>query len=143
MDAHIQPIRVAWEPDFQVGHPLLDAQHQALMAQCDRLADHCRAGDDEAHLRCFDEAFAQLRALAREHFDTEAGVLAAAGDPDHGDCRLDGEEFDDLADEIVTTEHFDRVELQRFLALWWIGHLRGTVARQRAWLAAVSRPRSD
>ena len=137
MDAPILPIRVAWEPDFQLGHPLLDAQHQGLLAQCKVLADHCQAGDDEVNRRGFDEALACLRALAREHFDSEAGVLAAAGDPDHGDCRLDGEEFDDLADEIVTTAHFDRIELQRFLALWWIGHLRGTAARQRAWLAGA------
>lgn len=133
MDASIQPIRVAWEPDFEVGHAVLDAQHQALLARCDLLADHCQGAQDAQR---FDEVFADLRALAREHFETEAGVLAAAGDPDHGDCRLDGEEFDDLADEIVTTDHFDRVELQRFLALWWIGHLRGTVGYQRARLGA-------
>ena len=135
MDAAIQPIRVAWEPDFEVGQVLLDAQHRALLAQCDLLADLAGCGADPQR---FDEAFARLRTLAREHFETEAGVLAAAGDPDHGDCRLEGEEFDDLADDIVTTEHFDRIELQRFLALWWIGHLRGTVAHQRAWVEGGS-----
>ena len=82
MDAAIQPIRVAWEPDFEVGQVLLDAQHRALLAQCDLLADLAGCGADPQR---FDEAFARLRTLAREHFETEAGVLAAAGDPDHGD----------------------------------------------------------
>lgn len=133
VDAPILPIHVAWETDFEVGHALLDAQHRALLAQCDLLAELTGC---EADPQRFDEAFARLRALAREHFETEAGVLLAAGDPDHGDCLLDGAEFDDLADDIVTTDHFDRIELQRFLALWWIGHLRGTVAHQRACVAA-------
>lgn len=134
MDAPLQPTRVPWDADFEVGHALLDAQHRQLLELCARLADHCAAADDDHHRR-FDETLVQLRSLARAHFEAEAAVLAACDGAHPDDCLADADEFDDLADEVVTTAHFDRVELQRFLALWWIGHLRGTVARQRVWLA--------
>ncbi len=36
------------------------------------------------------------------------------------------DEFDFLAHEIITRENFEPVELQRFLALWWTGHIVGS-----------------
>ena len=48
---------------------------------------------------------------------------------------MECEEFDYLVDEIVTTENFDRLELQRFLALWCLGHIAGSAGDLRALLA--------
>jgi hypothetical protein len=36
------------------------------------------------------------------------------------------DEFDYLANEMITTENFERIELQRFLTLWWVGHIVGS-----------------
>lgn len=129
------PMRVSWEPDFDVGHDLIDAQHRDLLAQCDRLADHCEAGEGEAGDRQFDQDFDRLKALAREHFETEASLLAGRGWPGLEDHRIECDEFEYLADEIVTTENFDRRELQRFLTLWWLGHIRGSARPLREFLA--------
>ena len=41
----------------------------------------------------------------------------------------------DLAADIATTENFDRLELQRFVTLWWVGHIAGSAAGLRACLA--------
>lgn len=106
------PQRVEWEEGLATGVALVDRQHQALLALCNELADAC-GRDDEA----FDATFGRLRALAHDHFDAE-------GEPE------DREEFDFLVDEIATPEHFDRLELQRFLALWWLGHVRGSVLQR-------------
>ena len=130
------PIRVPWEPDFDIGHALIDAQRRDLLSQCNLLADHCMAGEGDASDRRFDQAFDRLKALACEHFETDASLLASRGWPDLEDHRIECDEFEYLADEIVTTENFDRLELQRFLALWWVGHIRGTAQPLREFLAS-------
>lgn len=129
------PNRALWEAHFNVGQPLIDAQHRALLAQCNVLADHCEAGTGEAGERGFDAAFEQLKVLAREHFEAELALLSRHGDAGLDEHREACEEFTYLAEEIATTDHFNRLELQRFLALWWLGHITGTVKRQRALFA--------
>lgn len=113
------PLLLTWEADFAAGHADLDAQHRALLGHCNRLAD---AGDDAA----FATALAGFQAAVRAHLDAEAALLAAGGD-DEGllaDLAAEREDFEALAGEVATPEHFDRDEIQRFLALWCVGHLR-------------------
>ncbi len=126
------PTQVPWEADFALGHELIDAQHQRLLALCNGLAAHC--GGDAQSQHNFDQGFEEIKALASEHFETEAALLAAAAYPDLEDLAFECDEFKYLADEIATAQNFDRLELQRFLALWWFGHIRGA-APQAAFLA--------
>lgn len=130
------PTRPTWEPDFAVGHEFIDAQHQGLLDQCHRLADLC-AGEGPVGLCQFDQAFDRLKVLAREHFETEASLLSgsshAHADPE--DALAESEEFEYLADEIATTANFDRLELQRFLALWCVGHVKASARQLREALA--------
>lgn len=125
--------RVQWGPSLGVGNETLDAQHQAILARCNTLAD-CLDAADEAR---FDETFRELMSLARAHFAAEEALLAQHGYAELDDYRSEREEFDYLSSEIITTEHFDRNELQTFLALWWAGHIRGGVSNHRA---CLSRP---
>jgi len=122
--------RVQWEPNLGVGSATLDAQHQVILSQCTALADCLDAADD----RRFDEVFKELMVLAREHFAAEEVLLAQAGYPELEGYRNECEEFAYLADEIITTENFDRHELQTFLALWWTGHILGAARDHRAFL---------
>ena len=122
--------RVQWEPRLGVGNATLDEQHRAILACCNALADCLEAADD----RRFDEAFAELMAPAREHFAAEEAILARAGYPELDGYRNECEEYAYLADEIITTENFDRRELQTFLALWWTGHILGAARDHRAFL---------
>lgn len=136
------PNRAAWEPHFQVGHASLDAQHQGLLAQCNQLADLCLAHDGQPDEPGFDAAFNALKALARQHFETEAALLA--GDPDRlEDHRSECEEFDYLVGNIVTADNFSRLELQRFLALWFVGHIAGAAPGLRAVLAGTDLAGTD
>ncbi|CAG0931904.1 MAG: Bacteriohemerythrin [Rhodocyclaceae bacterium] len=122
--------RVHWEPRHSVGHASLDAQHQAILAHCNALADCVEGAND----RQFDETFKALMALAREHFAAEEALLAQCGYAELDDYRSEHEEFGYLTDEIATTEHFDRQELQTFLSLWWSGHILGSAGSHRACL---------
>jgi hemerythrin-like metal-binding protein len=141
-------MRAAWEPDFSTGHGLVDAQHQGLLTQCNLLADLCDqshacactgANADEA-ASAFDLAYEQLKVLARAHFEAEAALLADAGYPDLEEHRFECDEFDYLAAEIVTAENFDRVELQRFLTLWCVGHVSSSTRQFGAYLVGAGVP---
>lgn len=125
--------RVQWEPRHSVGNATLDDQHRAILARCNALAD-CIEDTGAAGDRKFDEIFNELMTLAREHFATEGALLARCGYPELADHQSECEEFDYLAAEIITTENFDKIELQSFLALWWTGHVRGAARNYRAFL---------
>lgn len=131
------PNRAPWEAGYACGHDLIDAQHQAMLTACDALADLCEPVAGDAHASRFDEAFVQWQKLAREHFEAEAGLLEQLASPQLEDHRFECEEFEYLLSEIVSTEHFDRLELQRFLAQWCLGHIVGSARIVRASLAAA------
>ncbi|MBI4988470.1 MAG: hemerythrin family protein [Rhodocyclales bacterium] len=116
-----------------MGNATLDAQHRNLLAHCNALAD-CLAEAGSEGDRKFRQAFEELMALAREHFAAEEALLACGGYPELEEHRHERDEFDYLAAEIVTTENFDKDELQTFLALWWTGHILGSAKKQRAFL---------
>lgn len=126
------PNLLQWDSRLSVGNETLDAQHRDLLAQCQALAD-CLAADPRGGDR-FGAIHEELMALSRAHFAAEEALLAGAGYPELEAHRHEREEFDFLAAEIVTTENFDRQELQTFLALWWSGHILGSAGRQRPWL---------
>ena len=125
------PNRMQWDPSYSVGDQALDDQHRNILARCDALAD-CVADTGAEGDREFQHIFDELMALAREHFATEEAHLAARGHPLLDELKHEGEEYEYLAAEIVTTENFDRLELQRFLSLWWIGHIVEAANRHRA-----------
>ena len=138
-DERAMPTHVQWEPDFSVGHELIDTQHRNLLTQCNLLADHCLGEASEDSDRRFDQSFDRFKALAREHFEAEESVLSSGGFPDLEDHRIECDEFEYLVGEVATTENFDRPELQRFLALWWVGHIRGSAGLRRAFFAGGKR----
>jgi len=128
--------RLQWDPRLSVGNETLDAQHRDLLARCDALAD-CLAAGAEGEQR-FRKTFGELMALSREHFAAEEALLARAGYPDLEAQRNERDEFEYLAAEIITTENFDRQELQTFLSLWWSGHILGSAAGQRPFLERLA-----
>jgi len=126
-----------WDSRLSVGNETLDAQHQSLLAQCKALADCLAEPGPEAERR-FQEIFRALMDASRAHFADEEALLARGGFPEaeleaH---RNERDEFSYLADEIITTENFDRHELQEFLSLWWSGHILGSARKQSAFLGA-------
>jgi len=125
------PNRVQWNPRYDVGNETLDNQHRNILAHCNALADYVVATDPESDLK-FHEIFNELMARAREHFSSEEDLLARCAHPVLEEHNNEREEFEYLAADIITTENFDKLELQRFLALWWVGHIVGSGQRYRA-----------
>lgn len=127
------PNRVQWEPRYGVGNEALDDQHRNLLAQCNALAD-CLADTGAEGDRKFRQTFDELMARARAHFASEEALLAASGYPMLEELQDERDEFEYLAAEIITTDNFDKIELQRFLALWWVGHIVGAGGKHRPFL---------
>ena len=131
------PNRVPWNPDYSTGHEILDSQHKGILAQCNALTDCIADTGPESALR-FNDTFATLMNQAREHFATEEALLTQWGYPLLEEQQNEHDEFDYLANEIITTENFEPIELQRFLALWWIGHIVGSAKKYRAFLEGLA-----
>jgi len=125
--------RTHWIPHFTTGSATLDRQHQDLLAQCNALAD-CLAAAAESASERFPALLGHLLASVRAHFATERELLARHDYPRLDDHDHEGAEFEFLAAEIISTEHFDPDELQTFLALWCTGHIVGTAGQQRPYL---------
>lgn len=123
------PQRPQWDPAFTVGHEPTDSEHRALLEQCNRLADLC--SDGAAPDAAFDRAFDDLVALARRHFAAESALLARLAPSTEDDPGMAGHEFEELLESFVAPGHFDRLELQRFMALWWLGHVAETAPMLR------------
>ena len=127
------PNRFFWNPDYSVGNDTLDSQHRAILAQCNTLADCIVDAGPQADQE-FQTVLNALMAMAAEHFSAEEAMLSQWGYPELQAQQDEHDEFDYLANEIITTENFEKIELQRFLALWWIGHIVGSAKKYRAFL---------
>ena len=131
------PSRVQWNSSYSVRNELLDRQHKDLLAQCNALAD-CVCDSEQVDELKFDRIFNELMSGARDHFSTESALLGHAGHPLLEEVNDAHDEFEHLATDIITTENFDRIELQRFLSLWWVGHIVGTGKKYRDFLKTVN-----
>lgn len=134
------PKHVPWDAAFSVGNELIDQQHQQLLAHCNALADciptmpNAPSALVELGERQFDQIFNALLADARTHFADEAKLLAQMDKPalDALEAQQDAQdEFEYLVADIVTAENFSKTEIQRFLALWCVGHLLDSGKRLR------------
>ena len=114
--------RVQWDERYSTGSEAVDDKYRSILARCNAMANCLDQGGIESN-RIFDEMLVSLLAHARQHFAWEEAMLEIGDSPELEDHRCEQEEFNFLAAEIITTDNFDRAELQTFLALWWSGHL--------------------
>lgn len=128
------PNQVQWNPRYSVGNEILDDQHQEILVQCNALADHVVDVGPESDLK-FHTIFNELTTRAREHFLSEEDLLTRCACSTLDEYRNECDEFEYLVAEIVTTNNFDKLELQKFLIFWWVGHILDSGERYRACLA--------
>lgn len=127
------PNRVQWDPGYSVGNAILDEQHSHMLSQCNALADCITDARPDMALE-FQRIFNQLMTQSREHFSAEETLLARCAYPMLEEHQNEHDEFNYLANEIITTENFEPIELQRFVTLWWVGHIVGAGKKYRPFL---------
>ena len=128
------PNQVPWNPRYSVGNEILDDQHRKILAQCNALADHVVDADRESDLK-FHTIFNELTTRTRDHFSSEEELLIRCACPTFEEHKNERDEFEYLSAEIVTTDNFDKHELQRFLIFWWVGHIMDSGERYRTAIA--------
>lgn len=114
-----------WQPMFSVGHPLLDSQHQRLLALACRasacLTDSSGDSTGEFHLILND-----LMAYAQQHFQTEEQILREFK---YGGLEAQLAEHEAYLARLVDfmtaamAGMIDKEGLQKYLVEWWRRHI--------------------
>lgn len=129
-----------WNPSFSVGHPLLDSQHQELLALCNQAAD-CLADSSLEGTEHFHILLNDLAVYAKKHFRTEEEILIQY------DCPLLGEQIaEHQAYEIRLGEFLlaaiyatpDKAGVYRFLSEWWLHHILESDMRYSEFLRGIN-----
>jgi len=124
------PDHVQWDPLYSAGNDSIDKQLKAILAQCNALVD-CTDDPRQDGEQRFRANFNKLLSSVREHFSNEEALLAIATYPELDEHREALDEFEELVANVITTDNFEMAEIQRFLALWWVGHLMDSVKKYR------------
>lgn len=116
-----------WRPEFDVGHPLLDQQHQKLLELTRAVVDSLR--NSPVNRSEFHALLSDLVVLMNEHFDEEEALLAKNNAPDLAQhCK----EHDRYREQLVylSLDAMNAVltptEIIEFLDSWLVTHLQGT-----------------
>lgn len=123
---------IQWGPQYAVGHPEIDAQHEQLVAIINRLHDEMGKGRGrEAMARVVHE----LDDYTRTHFAAEEVLMERHGYPDmaaHKEQHLDfiGALFD-MVCKVESGKGSVSLDALKYLRGWLIGHI-GSVDRRFA-----------
>lgn len=127
------PNHVQWDPLYSVNDEVLDKQHKAILAQCNALGD-CTANPGHDAEQRFRANFNELLTSMRKYFQAEEALHSSAAYPERDEHRGALDEFEYLVTDVITTDNFEMPEIQRFLALWWLGHLIDSANKYRAFV---------
>ncbi len=116
---------LAWNSAFSVGHPVLDRQHQTLLALC-KQADECLENAGIENAERLHELLSDLSDYARNHFHTEEELLSRYHYPMIEEQRKEHEEYIHKLTEFLLAAMDgspDRAAIAQFLTDWWVHHI--------------------
>jgi hemerythrin len=136
--------KLEWEARYSIGHPVIDAQHRALLELYSRAAA-CLADDSEAGQEEFYTLLNDLAEHSRIHFRTEEEIMASLGCPSvlqHSEEHLDF--IQRLSDFILAAAQgtLDKTGVHAFLDDWWQHHVLEADMQYRPFLSA-QRPEKE
>ncbi len=129
--------RMEWKDAYGVGNELLDDQHRQLIELVNQLG-----GDGDLA-----EVLDGLGRYAETHFETEEGLLEAAGYPDLEEHRKYHAAFRNWLDDVVATHRAGgdaavaRRDVYHYLCVWLANHLLVQDQAFASWLAETARRR--
>lgn len=114
-----------WSSAFSVGHPLLDSQHQKLLALCSHAAecveDHSLEGTEYFH-----HLLNELSVYASQHFMTEEQILIQHNYPHLHDHQAMHDQYETRLGDFffeAMSGNANRAGVHEFLAEWWTHHI--------------------
>ena len=128
--------RFQWKSSYSVGNPVLDEQHQKLLALCEEATKYEDVMDSDGAERYF-AILTELSYYLGTHFQTEEALLRECNYPrlaehiaEHNEARKRFHEFVYAAGRGA----LDRHVLREYLADWWRHHILGSDMRYRDYL---------
>jgi hemerythrin len=116
--------KITWLPDYEVGVPEFDRQHQGIISIINKLIDNAEI---TVNSEVLSELLSELTAYADEHFTAEEDFFVACKYPgapghmqEHKKYRL---KIASLCRDVMRHKKNAPVELLEFLSTWWVEHI--------------------
>jgi len=116
-----------WKPEYSVGAPVVDTQHQKLFRMADDLHTAMAAGKGKDHLG---ELLDALIAYTCEHFSTEEAMMRKTGYPGFAEHHKQHEDLKrqvvDFRTQMTTKDAVLTIDVMQFLSDWLSHHIQGS-----------------
>jgi hemerythrin-like metal-binding protein len=125
-----------WRPEFSVGVPVLDNQHQKMLMLCQEVVIHLDK-DGQASSLELHEVLHRMHDYSSEHFQTEERLLERFEYPGIVEQRQEHEAYlTALVDAclLATQGDVDASHIKEFLLRWWVRHILESDMNYRAFL---------
>lgn len=128
----------AWKPEYSVGAPVIDAQHQKLFHMAGELHNAMSAGKGKEHMA---ELLTALIAYTCEHFAAEENIMRRCAYPEYNDHHKQHEDLKRQVTEFQKQFQDNQVvltiDLMQFLSDWLTHHIKGSDHKMAAWVSKV------
>ncbi len=118
----IKPLYIVWKDDHDLGIPIIDEQHHAIVATINSLYFFIQEGWGLSALK---PTLSVIKMYSGFHAKTEEGILMSLQYPElhhHADCQKKFEKnVDEATSEALLNQ--DPSILLKFLRNWWVEHL--------------------
>lgn len=112
---------IAWNPEWEMNEPIIDAQHHALVDRMNALVDALSTPDAEAQT---ERALMYLADYVETHFVTEEGIMERTGFPHLEAHRAAHAELRDRVRTLVAGQGWNlSADIMQYLVDWLINHL--------------------
>lgn len=126
----------SWKPEYSVGAPIIDAQHQKLFHMADDLHSAMSAGKGKDHMA---ELLSGLIAYTCEHFATEELMMRKCAYPAYVDHHKEHEDLTrqvkDFQKHFQANEAILTIDLMQFLSDWLTHHIKGSDQKMAAYVS--------
>ncbi len=130
-----------WNPRLVLGHPLIDEQHQALVAMIVELDQRM---SDSSYSQGAIDAVQGMMAYAATHFEDEEALMAESGWPDLERHRTLHAEFmtrtNDFSKDARVDGEWASLDMLRYLVSWLLTHINEEDREFLTWLRRTREP---
>ena len=125
----MESVIVEWDSKYSVGIPLIDEQHQGLVAMANDLFSACLQGDEAARAY-FRKTLSKVVDYVKNHFATEEAIMVKIKYPEYPAHKKQHEDFiKEVLSEVMSFEEgkkFIPNTFARFLRDWTLTHIAVT-----------------
>ena len=122
MEKLVHNIFIVWNPEYDLGIPIIDEQHRGIVT----IINSLYYGTQNHYIKnILSPTIGMLRSYADIHFQTEEHFLESINFPDIAKHRLLHKEYTSKLAKVERGISIDKDprQLMVFLKDWWLGHI--------------------